>query len=1142
MAGQVQAAVPAVVINCPSDILTDATGPNGAVVYFYATAYGGCSPLTVTYDPPSGSLFPWGTTTVSATAQDNCGNSAGCSFTVTVNPHVPITINCPSNITTAATGPNGAVVYYYATAYGGCDALSLTYNPPSGSLFPFGTTTVTATASDQCGNNNSCTFAVTVNQHVPITINCPSNITTAATGPNGAVVYYYATAYGGCDALSLTYNPPSGSLFPFGTTLVTATAGDECGNSNSCIFAVTVNQHVPVTINCPSNITTAATGPNGAVVYYYATAYGGCDALSLTYNPPSGSLFPFGTTLVTATAGDECGNSNSCIFAVTVNQHVPITINCPSNITNDATGPNGTVVYFYATAYGGCDALSLTYNPPSGSLFPFGTTMVTATASDQCGNSNSCIFAVTVNQHVPVTINCPSNITTTATGPNGTVVYYYATAYGGCDALSLTYNPPNGSLFPFGTTMVTATASDQCGNSNSCIFAVTVNQQVPVTINCPSNITTTATGPNGAVVYYYATAYGGCDLPSLTYNPPNGSLFPAGTTTVLATASDQCGNSNSCSFLVTVNPQTIPPITILEQPQSQVAAPGTNVALTVVATGPAPLLYQWQLFGTNLPGASASTLSLYGITSDQEGVYNVVVSDGVDQVNSDPAFVFVQAPLVTIDAAGGPGGSLAPGGVFSTNAGSDILFVAQPNTGFEVDHWYLDGSPIQDGGTSLELDDLQADVTVSNSFRLANPPAIPFQLSINLLSNPPEAVLTVTGDPSEVPTIQVSSDLINWVGLATLTNFTGQGQFVDPTSYGVTQRFYRVCTGTPWPAMSFVGNSTDDSTASAALVLPADLSTPAFSWASLDRVVGESGGSGIVATYWQMLRDANGQPQSLQFSGMIRDALIAGTVYLSNAVNQATVTVTKTIQGVQLRIRYTLSLLTCKILADSNRDGVVDDNDDTNKTIFTTGPNGWGATILVNCDDDDGDHIPDNWPGGPINGVYVPPDDHVNGAADLLDIGQVVVKKTGIPVAMLPDQLQIRLQITLPQTPQGTPVNEPHYFDNIPPEKRVRLFLPTQVVGQDLQLQGTDHEILGPSLGTTAVFQKPPPVGPPAPGQYDYALLAGAGRMMLGIEGIEFAAAVDVRLQVPTTVPCRSAATGCGSRPLPSCSWPTTIR
>jgi len=68
---------------------------------------------------------------------------------------------------------------------------------------------------------------------------------------------------------------------------------------------------------------------------------------------------------------------------------------------------------------------------------------------------------------------------------------------------------------------------------------------------------TSATGPNGAVVYFSVTAYGGCDAPSVTLKPPSGSIFPWGTTTVTATASDQCGNTNRCSFTVTVNPTVV---------------------------------------------------------------------------------------------------------------------------------------------------------------------------------------------------------------------------------------------------------------------------------------------------------------------------------------------------------------------------------------------------------------------------------------------------------------------------------------------------------------------------------------------------------------------------------------------------------
>jgi uncharacterized repeat protein (TIGR01451 family) len=731
-AWRAEGATAAITINCPSNIVTYATGPNGAVVYFYATAYGGCSSLNVTYSPSSGSVFPWGTTSVTATARDNCGNSTSCSFTVTVNPHVPITINCPSNITTSATGPNGAVVYFYATAYGGCDALSLTYNPPSGSVFPWGTTMVTATASDQCGNSNRCIFAVTVNQHVPITINCPSNINTSATGPNGAVVYFYATAYGGCDALSLTYNPPSGSVFPYGTTMVTATASDQCGNSNSCTFAVTVSQHVPIAINCPSNITTSATGPNGAVVYYYATAYGGCDALSLTYNPPSGSVFPYGTTPVTATASDRCGNSNSCTFAVTVNQHVPITINCPSNITTAATGPNGAVVYYYATAYGGCDALSRTYSPPSGSVFPSGTTTVLATASDQCGNSNTCAFTVTVNQHVPVTINCPSNITTTATGPNGAVVYFSATVFGGCTTPSLTYSPPSGSLFPSGTTPVLATASDACGNSNSCTFTVTVtSQQADLAVNIGTStavaslgsnftymVTVTNLGPASAsgVTLYDSLPV---NLALTATNISQGSLAVDGTdvtaslgflavgATATITMSGAPTDLNPLQHLATVSTDSNDPnpandVDVAQtvvaqapqldwQPDSVQSLCGHFVEFNVSAIGTAPLSYQWLRDGAPIPGATDNVLNLGQVgTANNSHQYSARVSNAFGSVTTSNALLSVVDAVppqllcpdtITVPCAGGGGARVSFNVTATDNCDPNVTAICVPPSG-----------------------------------------------------------------------------------------------------------------------------------------------------------------------------------------------------------------------------------------------------------------------------------------------------------------------------------------------------------------------------------------------------------------------------------------------------------------------------
>src|SRR6185295_2046825 len=60
----------------------DATG---AVATYSVTATDLCDPSPViTCVPPSGTAFPIGATSVQCTAQDASGNSATCSFTITV--------------------------------------------------------------------------------------------------------------------------------------------------------------------------------------------------------------------------------------------------------------------------------------------------------------------------------------------------------------------------------------------------------------------------------------------------------------------------------------------------------------------------------------------------------------------------------------------------------------------------------------------------------------------------------------------------------------------------------------------------------------------------------------------------------------------------------------------------------------------------------------------------------------------------------------------------------------------------------------------------------------------------------------------------------------------------------------------------
>jgi hypothetical protein len=98
-------------------------------------------------------------------------------------------------------------------------------------------------------------------------------------------------------------------------------------------------------------------------------------------------------------------------------------------------------------------------------------------------------------------------------------------------------------------------AADECGNvATAKVFYYWTVDTTPPVVRCPDNIVVQADPKECFVeVRWRAKADDDCDPnPRLVCDPPSGSLFPLGTTTVTCTATDRCGNTASCSFTVTV--------------------------------------------------------------------------------------------------------------------------------------------------------------------------------------------------------------------------------------------------------------------------------------------------------------------------------------------------------------------------------------------------------------------------------------------------------------------------------------------------------------------------------------------------------------------------------------------------------------
>src|SRR5262249_54999700 len=116
------------------------SGQCSAVVNYLASATDNCSGVVVVSTPPSGSVFPVGATIVTSTATDASGNTATCTFTVTIiDTQAPV-------ISDVSASPSWLC-------------------PPNHKMAPV---TINYDVSDNCGRPSAITCALTVTSNEPV--------------------------------------------------------------------------------------------------------------------------------------------------------------------------------------------------------------------------------------------------------------------------------------------------------------------------------------------------------------------------------------------------------------------------------------------------------------------------------------------------------------------------------------------------------------------------------------------------------------------------------------------------------------------------------------------------------------------------------------------------------------------------------------------------------------------------------------------------------------------------------------------------------------------------------------------------------------------------------------------------------------
>jgi hypothetical protein len=625
---------PSRTVTCIRDTATSITG--------IATATDNCGTPLISYNSTSSSSLPCnGTVDRRWAARDLCGNVSSCVQLITVRDSVKPTITCPASLTVTASQPTCRVAVSaikWLTATDNCGSTpSVNYtisgattaasspNDASGQIFNSGISTVTYTALDNCGNTQTCNFTVTVKCD-SVACPCPNN---AIAGPNLVVngnfsagntgftsdYTYYAPAtspsiaggYTVCDSISAYVTNPywyctdhtTGSasglfLVCDGSSSATAAAWRQTFTTtvgrtyNFCFFAKNLirpnsgftNPSIEVWIKEGAAAFMKKTTlpivlpetPNNWMPYGFSWVAGASPVVIEIRSVVSGSGTDFAIDDISLTT---CGE-----------QQEP----CKASFTYSALNSCGN--FQFTSTSTPTTGLSYAWN------FGDGTTSTTQNPIKQftsCGTYNVCLLitgpncrdsicqTVRFNNSIPpVLVGVPTNVTVQCSAiPSLASV----TATDNCSpSVSPVFNEvrTNGACPNAFTLTRTWTATDNCGNTARANQVITVIDNTPPVVVCPTNRTVACVRDTTPSVTGSATATDNCDSsPTVSYTSvTSGSLPCNGTIQRTWTARDACSNTSTCVQLITVRDSVKPTITCptsltvtASQPTCRVAVP-----------------------------------------------------------------------------------------------------------------------------------------------------------------------------------------------------------------------------------------------------------------------------------------------------------------------------------------------------------------------------------------------------------------------------------------------------------------------------------------------------------------------------------------------------------------------------------------
>ncbi|MCR9173626.1 MAG: T9SS type A sorting domain-containing protein, partial [bacterium] len=479
-----------------------------------------------------------GANTVTLTATDGSGNVASCSAIVTVadtiGPQAPVLADLTGECSVTATAPT--TTDNCSGSITGTTTDPLTYTAE-------GTYTITWTFDDGNGNTTTATQNVIVDDVtapvVPTLSDLTDECSVTATAPT--TTDNCAGTVTGTTSDPLTYNTQ-------GSFVITWTFDDGNGNTSTATQNVVI---ADVTLPTASNIDTAFAQCAGDVAIDVTLVNDAADncttAPIVTYVGDVASNGSGCSDTITRTynVADEAGNNIDVVQIIIVNDTTPPTASNPVTLNvvclADVPSTAGAEVWVTDEA-DNCGTPTVTWLSDVSTNGTGCNDTITRTFSvtDDCGNSITVEQMIIIDDHVApepdaaALSNIKETCEATPSAPTAT------------DNCAGVINGVPDVTFPIttvGTTIVTWTFTDYCGNSTTQTQEVTITGVDVSTTMASDGITMVASNQNPGVTYQWIDCETGLPVAGATnynFTPTYGSDF------AVIVTEDGCTDTSAC--------------------------------------------------------------------------------------------------------------------------------------------------------------------------------------------------------------------------------------------------------------------------------------------------------------------------------------------------------------------------------------------------------------------------------------------------------------------------------------------------------------------------------------------------------------------------------------------------------------------